>query len=68
MGKKEIKSEFTTHIMNDEFIVNILNPNQPERSKREDSWQDRSMTNSQYEEFMKDTDKRCGTLNSRETD
>lgn len=42
---------------------------QPERSKREDSWRDRSMTNSQYEQFIKDTNEymRCGALNSMET-
>lgn len=43
---------------------------QPDSSKREDSWKDRSMTNSQYEEFVKMTNKymRCGTRNNQETD
>lgn len=42
---------------------------QPERSKREDSWKNQSMTNSQLKKFIKDTDtlKRCGTLNTMET-
>ena len=46
------------------------NQNQPDSSKREDSWENRSMTNSQYEQFVKESNKckRCGTRNSRETD
>lgn len=57
-------------ILSLENIVDVWVSDQPERSKREDSWKDRSLTNSQYEQFMKDTNEymKCGALNSQETD